>query len=134
MRKISQEKLQEILETHKLWVESGGKKSYWANLSKVDFTGFDFSGVNLTSVVIYESNLRGVNLQGANLTRAYFSESDLRGANLSGANLTRAYFSRTNLREADLRVATAKGCWIGGARFSLPRERARLMMLGAVEK
>ncbi|MEQ9358024.1 pentapeptide repeat-containing protein [Coleofasciculus chthonoplastes] len=57
-----------------------------------DWSGIDFSGVNLSN-----SNFSEVDFSGANLSGANLSESSLKGANLSGTD-----FSKANLRKADL--------------------------------
>ena len=132
MAKINQERFQEILETHKLWVESRGQRGCRAAFSEIDLPWANLPGADLTDVILYKANLRRVNLHGANLTGVYFSYSDLRGANLSEANLTGAYLTGTYLYNADLRVATAKGCCIYKARL-FPKDKARLLMLGARE-
>lgn len=76
---MEQEKLQEILEKHKKWLnnEEGGER---ANLSEAD-------------------------LYKADLYKADLSEADLRGANLSEADLRGAVLHGADLREADLREA-----------------------------
>src|SRR5229473_2137937 len=64
--------LAEILDQHKIWVESGGESGVKA----------DLCGVNLA-----KADLTGVNLQGAHLHRTNLLGTELRGANLMGANL-----------------------------------------------
>ena len=71
---MEQEKLQEILEKHKKWLndEEGGERA-------------DLYGANLRGANLHEADLYGANLYGANLR-----EADLYGANLRGANLHEA--------------------------------------------
>jgi len=63
------------------------------------------------------------------LFKANLSRADLSGANLTGTDLSHA-----DLREANLKVATAKGCLIYRTIFSSPKEKARLLMLGATDE
>lgn len=65
-------------------------------------------GVNLTDVVLAQSNLSGAELSSAVLTRANLHSSKLIGTSLTGANLTGA-----NLQLADL-----TGAFLAGANFS----------------
>jgi uncharacterized protein YjbI with pentapeptide repeats len=98
--------LAEILDQHKIWVESEGESGSRA----------DLCGVNLS-----KSDLTGVNLQGAFLQRANLSHADLSMANLRGANLAQADLSYTSLLGSELRGANlmgatlygAEGLWIG---------------------
>jgi uncharacterized protein YjbI with pentapeptide repeats len=67
---------------------------------KVNLTGADLSGANLSEV----------NLTGANLTQANLSEVNLTGANLTKADLSGANLSEVNLTGADLSWAIAVNC------------------------
>jgi hypothetical protein len=60
-------KLKEILDQHKLWIETNGAEGKRANL--------------------YRANLEGVNLNHANLKGANLTGANLKGATLTGANL-----------------------------------------------
>ncbi len=71
------EKLREILEAHRKWVESEEKEGQEANLS----------GANLEGATLFGANLQGAVLWSANLQEADLREANLQGANLSGANL-----------------------------------------------
>ena len=97
---MTKEKLQEILEKHRLWLgnEVGGECANlrWANLSDANLRRANLSGADLS----------GANLSGANLRRANLSGANLRDADLSGANLRSANLSGANLRDADLSGAT----------------------------
>src|SRR5580704_2874852 len=77
---ISVLELAEILDQHRIWVESAGESGNKADLS-------------------------GVNLQGAQLQRANLAGADLSMANLRGANLIQADLHDTNLLGAELRGA-----------------------------
>ncbi|HHW89650.1 MAG TPA: pentapeptide repeat-containing protein [Clostridiales bacterium] len=113
MREIEQEKLEEILQNHKLWLETRftpevkGKR---ADLYEVYLRGADLQGANLQG-----ADLSGANLQGADLSGAYLQEASLQGAYLQGANLYRADLQVANLREADLQGAYLHGADLSGA-------------------
>ena len=103
---ISMLELAEILDQHRLWVESGGETGAKA----------DLCGVNLA-----KADLTGVNLQGASLQRANLASADLSMANLRGASLVQADMRDTNLLGTELRGANlmganlygAEGVWVG---------------------
>ena len=94
-------KLKEILEQHKLWLETNGVQGERANLSYADLINANLWGANLSY-----ADLRGANLKGANLINANLEDADLRGANLKGADLTGANLTGANLSGADLKDAT----------------------------
>ena len=131
MREISSEELREILEAHKLWLESREEEGRRADLTGADLSKIDLTGAFLGTVNLSGANLSGVNLIKANLSFADLYKADLTGADLTGADLYYTSFWGAILYKADLRVATAKDCWIKGAKFSSPKDRARLLMLGA---
>ena len=91
---MDNEKLKEILERHRKWLndEDGGER---ADLREANLRGANLRGANLG-----EANLDGADLYGANLRGANLRGADLYGANLYGADLREA-----NLREANLRGA-----------------------------
>jgi hypothetical protein len=68
-----------------------------ANLAEADLSGAKLLGANLRTTDLTGADLRGANLHAANLSMADLRNSDLRGANLSDGNLR-----RTNLEEACL--------------------------------
>ena len=78
MKKITEEELKEILEQHRLWLNSNGKEGKCTNLTNVNLSGAD----------LRRADLIGADLRRANLRRADLRGADLRGANLIGANLT----------------------------------------------
>jgi len=103
---ISVLELAEVLDQHRIWVESGGESGAKA----------DLCGVNLA-----KADLTGVNLQGASLQRVNLASADLSMANLRGASLVQADMRDTNLLGAELRGANlmganlygAEGVWVG---------------------
>src|SRR5579863_4680769 len=103
---ISVLELAEILDQHRIWVESAGETGNKA----------DLCGVNLA-----KADLTGVNLQGAQLQRANLAGADLSMANLRGTNLAQADLRDTNLLGAEMRGANlmganlygAEGVWVG---------------------
>src|ERR1700719_3498838 len=98
--------LAEILDQHKIWVESGGESGVKADLCGVNLSHSDLTGVNLEGAFIQRANLIGADLSMANLRGASLVQADLRDANLLG----------TELRGANLMGATlygAEGLWVG---------------------
>ena len=95
---MDNEKLKEILERHRKWLnnEDGGERA-------------DLCGANLYGADLCEANLRGANLYGA----------DLCGADLCGAYLRGAYLYGADLCEANLRGADLCGADLCGAK-SIP--------------
>ncbi len=92
--------LAEILDLHKLWVESDGDSG-----TKADLSGANLAGADLT----------GVNLQGALMTKVNLTGADLSMANLRGANLVHADLSNTTLLGTELRGANLMGATLYGA-------------------
>jgi uncharacterized protein YjbI with pentapeptide repeats len=92
--------LAEILDQHKIWVESGGESGVKA----------DLCGINLA-----KADLTGVNLQGASLIRMNLAGADLSMANLRGASLVRSNLQNANLLGTELRGANLMGANLYGA-------------------
>ena len=88
MKKITEEELKEILEQHKLWLDSDVEKGKRANLTGADLSGADLTGADLSGADLSGANLSYATLSSANLSCADLSRADLRRADLSGANLT----------------------------------------------
>ena len=97
---ISLLELAEILDQHKIWVESGGESGVKA----------DLCGINLA-----KADLTGVNLQGASLIRMNLAGADLSMANLRGASLVRSNLQNANLLGTELRGANLMGANLYGA-------------------
>ena len=77
------EKLKEILENHKKWLnDDGGER---ANLRWADLRGADLYGADLRGADLYGADLRGATLREANLRGANLRGADLYGADLYGA-------------------------------------------------
>ena len=107
---MDRKELNEILEQHKLWLDSFGAKGERADLRRADLSEADLRGADLSG-----ADLRGADLSETNLSGADLSEADLRGANLSGADLRGANLSGADLRRADLddvyADVTTSGFW-----------------------
>lgn len=92
---------------------------------RAEFTGLDFTDIDLQQARLAGANLSGVTLRGARLTRADISGSNLAGAFLKEAQLGRAKladsilcetnFVRAFLRNADLTRAQLNNANLGDA-------------------
>jgi len=105
-RGISLLDLAEVLDQHKIWVESGGDNGVKADLCGVNLAHAYLTGVNLQGAFLNKANFRGADLSLSNLRGASLVQADLRDTNLLG----------TELRGANLMGATlygAEGLWVG---------------------
>ena len=118
LRRISKEKLAEVLREHEKWLDSNGEEGKRTDLSYTDLSYADLSGANLFWANLFRANLSGADLSKADLSRAYLFEANLSGANLSGANLSRAILSGANLSGANLSGANLSGANLSGANLS----------------
>lgn len=66
---ISRERLREILEQHKKWLESEGEEGQRANLKRENLAGADLVRVTLERAELSEADLSNAQLGAANLTR-----------------------------------------------------------------
>ena len=99
MSKISQERINAILERHKHWLNEDctGWENMRANLHGVDLHGADLHGVDLYGADLNHADLRGATLHGSDFRRA-----DLRGANLTYSDLTYVNLAYANLKDTIL--------------------------------
>ncbi|HEV1995054.1 MAG TPA: pentapeptide repeat-containing protein [Candidatus Acidoferrum sp.] len=98
--------LAEILDQHKMWVESGGESGVKADLCGVNLAKADLTGVNLQGAHLHRMNLEGADLSMANLRGASLVRSNLQNANLLGTELRGANLMGANLYGAE-------GLWFG---------------------
>src|SRR5271170_4587535 len=100
VRVLSTEEIEQILASHRLYLETEYREGHRANFSSADLTGRDFSGLNLRGIKMDRAVLRCADFTGAHLQRANligaiaegarFDRVDLSGTRLSGANLVSA--------------------------------------------
>ena len=90
-------KLKEILDQHKIWLDTNGVQGKRA----------DLEGANLLGAKLKDADLEGANLLGADLTDANLTDAILNCASLYRANLEGA-----NLEGADLRGANLRGAYL----------------------
>ena len=70
-----------------------------------DWSGANFTGINLYNVDLHKANLRGICLNEAELFGGILSEADLSGACLEGAHLETAHLYEARLINVKLRDA-----------------------------
>ena len=117
--------LQQILNDHKLWLDSNGERGARANLEKAYLYNADFYKANLENANfinadlenahLYNADLEGANLENANLENANLYKANLENANLYKANLGNTNLENANLENANLENANLKYANITGA-------------------
>ncbi len=103
---ISMLELAQVLDQHRIWVESGGETGAKADLSGVSLAKADLTGVNLQGASLQRVNLSGADLSMANLRGASLVQADMRDTNLLGAELRGSNLMGANLYGAE-------GVWVG---------------------
>jgi uncharacterized protein YjbI with pentapeptide repeats len=98
--------LAEVLDQHRIWVESAGESGAKADLCGVNLSKADLTGVNLQGASMHRANLSGADLSMANLRGASLVQADLRDTNLLGTELRGANLMGANLYGAE-------GVWVG---------------------
>ena len=115
-------KLDKILDNHKLWLSSGGKKGERADLRYADLRYAD----------LRSADLRYADLRYANLRYADLSSADLRSANLRSADLRSADLKYADLRSADLDYSCFP-LWCGGLNVHIDDKQATQLLYHLVE-
>jgi len=94
---ISPGELEEMLDHHRIWVESEGKDGQRADFQRAVLHDAYLQGADLRGANFCQANLLGAELQNANLQGADFSEAHLHKASLQGATLRSANFEGASL-------------------------------------
>lgn len=102
--------LDEIIENHNKWLNSGGKEGERANLK-----GINLSKANMVKANLSKGDLRQADLSYANLIRANLSEANLNEANMTGVNMKWTNLSRADLSGAVLSDVDFTGVNLEGA-------------------
>ncbi|NVK19896.1 MAG: pentapeptide repeat-containing protein [Methylocystaceae bacterium] len=120
--------LEECLDLHKTWINSGGKLGQQANRPHSDFRGQELEGADFTRAILPQSNfekvdctsvvLRKADLTGSTFRQALLTSADLRVSRLSQADMRDARLDRANLLGADLTGANLEGATLSGVNLS----------------
>jgi uncharacterized protein YjbI with pentapeptide repeats/CheY-like chemotaxis protein len=120
--------LEECLDLHKVWINSGGKSGQQANRPHSDFRGQELNEADFTRAILPQSNFEDVNctstvfrkadLRGATFKKALLSSADLRVSRLAKADMREARMDKANLLGADLTGANLEGATLRGVNLS----------------
>ena len=102
-KKIDMETAVSMLKDHQLWLSSGGKEGKQAVFTGYDLSGLDSDYAEARYVVppFWEKNLSKIDLSYSNLSGLSFRKVNLSQADFRGANLKNTRFYWANLFEAD---------------------------------
>ena len=96
-REIKKQELAEILERHRLWIETQGEVGEQADLSRANLAVADLTDANLRGAFLNKANLKGADLMLADLESASLIQANLQEANLLGIRLREANLQGANL-------------------------------------
>lgn len=105
---FSKADIENILKSHKRWLDSYGKEGKRSTLYKVDLNGAEINNYDLTKTVFTECDLSNAKLNDADFTQATFNGVNLGNAELVGAKLIRTKFTNADLTAADLSWCSIK--------------------------
>lgn len=92
--------LEIILEQHREWVKSEGRRGRQADLSRLNLEAADLTDTSLQGAILNETVLKGADLLLTDLQGASLMQANLEGANLLGARLREANLQGANLQNA----------------------------------
>ncbi|MGB0683311.1 MAG: pentapeptide repeat-containing protein [Magnetovibrionaceae bacterium] len=109
---------EQVLDQHKLWVNTGGREGERMVLANADLRGLDLTDSDLTG-----ANLEGANLSGQDCNATIFRKSILTDAKMQQASAIKGDFAvarlkNTNLQGARLDGACFRGADLTGAKLS----------------
>lgn len=96
------------------------------DLSGVEVVGKDFSGIDLSGVVLFDGHFakcvfKEADFSGAELRGAFFGECDLQDATFANANCQKARFIQCSMQGANFRIFSAvEAVFMGNAKEYLP--------------
>ena len=113
-QKIDMETVVSMLKDHQLWLSSGGKEGKQAVFTGYDLSGLDSDYAEARYIVppFWEKNLSKIDLSYSNLSGLYFREVNLSQADFRGANLKNAHFYQATLYKADFSGADISEAYI----------------------
>lgn len=96
--------LEGVLEEHRLWVETRGKRG-----KRADLRGARLQNASLRGALLQSACLENGDLKWADLREADLRKANLKGVDLLGASLQKARLQRADLRWADMRGTDLRG-------------------------
>lgn len=115
---MEKEKIDEMLSSHKEWLDTNGKKGKRADFSNEDLSNVDLHGSDLRYASFMETDLSNVNFVEADLSNANFHKAILCHASLIEAKLIGAILSNAILRGSDFISADLYGADLSHADIS----------------
>lgn len=113
-KKIDMDTVISMIKDHHLWLSSGGKEGKQAVFTGYDLSGLDSDYAEARYIVppFWEKNLSKIDLSYSNLSGLYFREVNLSQADFRGANLKNAHFYQATLYKADFSGADISEAYI----------------------
>ncbi len=114
MRTLKTDEIQEALNEHLLWINSGAQNGRQANFHGLLIQDFKFNNANLQKAIFHSTRLSKCSFVRCNLEKSVFTNSELHEINFHAANLQGAMFqlskiNSTILQRANLMNANLKG-------------------------
>ena len=116
-KKIDMDTVISMIKDHHLWLSSGGKEGKQAVFTGYDLSGLDSDYAEARYIVppFWEKNLSKIDLSYSNLSGLYFREVNLSQADFRGANLKNTHFYWATLFDADFSGADISEAYIEGS-------------------
>lgn len=102
LTKITQEKLNELLDRHEEFMKSRYKEEGQLILKNYDLSGLDFGNRNLKCSQFFYSKFSNNNFKNTNFDNTVFAFCDISDVNFKNSNLHAATFHTTKLKNINL--------------------------------
>ena len=107
----------DIVNQHQLWLFNNDEGAQ-ADFRKVNLSGCDLSGIDLSEGIFSGANLSGANLSRSKIVNAHVDGVNFTGANLSDTNFDHSVMSDSIFLDSNLRGACLNVCNLAKANFS----------------
>lgn len=107
---ISEQELQNKIESHELWLKSDKREGAQAKFSSLALSNKNLSGCNLSEADFSGVTLVNTNFENSILKGAIFKEVKAINANFTHADLNKAYFGLADLTNTKFVSAYLEGC------------------------
>lgn len=117
MKKITKKEFNKVVKLHQEWLISDGKKGKRADLSGVDFSGWEINNVNLNRAVMTDTNFSGCIIEHCSFVYALLKNADFENARIGSLMFNGAVMNGASFKHAHISDSTFTSARLIGSVF-----------------